>query len=303
MKKRILCFLTAAVLALWAAPAFACDHTQDGEPVGYVLRNHVEPQVGVEGYSGDFCCPLCGAVMVPGQSLPALQPPAGPSDGTGDTVGDGGQTLPETPAEEEKKEETPAEPAAPAEPAQPEIPAQPETPVQPETPTQPEAPVQPETPAQPEAPAQPAAAEPQPETPAQPEAPAQPAAAETQAETPAQPEAPAGPAAGSEAAAEPASPAAQEAAPAAEDSGADLPAVAPAEEADSEYIAPADDTPASSGGSSGGAAAGKSDRDIVSENYPYRRVLMHPEPGIRAEAAGTLLWPLPSSPFQQLLNN
>ena len=78
---------------------------------------------------------------------------------------------------------------------------------------------------------------------------------------------------------------------------------APAEEADSEYIAPADDTPASSGGSSGGAAAGKSDRDIVSENYPYRRVLMHPEPGIRAEAAGTLLWPLPSSPFQQLLNN
>ena len=273
MKKRILCFLTAAVLALWAAPAFACDHTQDGEPVGYVLRNHVEPQVGVEGYSGDFCCPLCGAVMVPGQSLPALQPPAGPSDGTGDTGGDGGQTLPETPAEEEKKEETPAEPAAPAEPAQPEIPAQP------------------------------AAAEPQPETPAQPEAPAQPAAAETQAETPAQPEAPAGPAAGSEAAAEPASPAAQEAAPAAEDSGADLPAVAPTEEADREYITPADDTPAASGGSSGGAAAGKSDRDIVSENYPYRRVLMHPEPGIRAEAAGTLLWPLPSSPFQQLLNN
>ena len=38
-----------------------------------------------------------------------------------------------------------------------------------------------------------------------------------------------------------------------------------------------------------------------STRYPYRRVRMNPEEGIRAPAAGTLIWPMPKSPFQQML--
>ena len=39
-----------------------------------------------------------------------------------------------------------------------------------------------------------------------------------------------------------------------------------------------------------------------SKKYPFRRVRMNPIPGIRAEAAGILVWPRPASPLQQILN-
>ncbi|MBP5726863.1 MAG: hypothetical protein J6Y48_07280, partial [Clostridia bacterium] len=38
-----------------------------------------------------------------------------------------------------------------------------------------------------------------------------------------------------------------------------------------------------------------------SERYPYRRVRMNPQENIWAPAAGTLIWPMPKSPFQQML--
>ena len=85
MKKRVFCFLTAAVmlLLLLPAPALACDHTdEDGEPLKYVKKGYVAPQIGKPGYSGDLCCPKCGAVVIPGAALPALEEPAGPSGGS-----------------------------------------------------------------------------------------------------------------------------------------------------------------------------------------------------------------------------
>ena len=39
-----------------------------------------------------------------------------------------------------------------------------------------------------------------------------------------------------------------------------------------------------------------------SKQYPYRRVRMYPEEGIYAKAAGTLIWPVPASPFQKLFD-
>ena len=46
-----------------------------------------------------------------------------------------------------------------------------------------------------------------------------------------------------------------------------------------------------------------SKRVRFSKKYPFRRVRMNPVPGIRAEAAGVLVWPKPVSPLQQMLNN
>ena len=120
MKKRALCFLTAAFLFLlpWAAPADGCLHS---DPSAYVVRGRVEPQVGVAGYSGDYYCPLCGAKMVSGYPLPALEPPAGP----------GSQTQSGSSGSEPEKPVQPKQPAdpAPAKPEQSSGPAKPEVPV------------------------------------------------------------------------------------------------------------------------------------------------------------------------------
>lgn len=35
-------------------------------------------------------------------------------------------------------------------------------------------------------------------------------------------------------------------------------------------------------------------------SFTFRRIKMHPEPGIRAEAAGELLWPIYGTPFSVL---
>ena len=100
MKKRVVCFLLVAMmLVLFAVPAIACDHTdEDGNPLKYVSVGYVAPQIGVEGYSGDICCPVCGAVIYPGETLSALEAPYIPGNTT------------EQEDEEEKKPEKPAEP-------------------------------------------------------------------------------------------------------------------------------------------------------------------------------------------------
>lgn len=65
-----------------------------------------------------------------------------------------------------------------------------------------------------------------------------------------------------------------------------------------------------SGGSGGGggyvpeaAAEPVIPEGRVSALYPYRRVRLKPAEGIFAEAAGTLLWPSASSPFQSLFGD
>ena len=53
----------------------------------------------------------------------------------------------------------------------------------------------------------------------------------------------------------------------------------------------------------GGGGTWNPRRKRFSEKYPFRRVKMNPEPGIRAKAAGTLIWPKATSPLQQLLSH
>lgn len=94
MSRRILFFLTAAVLILLPfCPAMACEHYDTGQVTGsqLVRRGYTAPQVGVPGYSGDLCCPTCGAVIFGGKELPALEPPGGPG-----TQGDPPASDPET---------------------------------------------------------------------------------------------------------------------------------------------------------------------------------------------------------------
>lgn len=147
MKKRALCFLTAAVLLLLlpcASPADGCDHVT--KPSEWIPQGYVDPQPGVPGYSGDLCCPVCGAVKQRGQQIAPL-----PLD---DENAEKTDILPEN--EEGGYELVPAEPATPAEPA---------APAEPEAPAAPEAPAQPAAPAEPAQPDTPPAAEAQEELP------------------------------------------------------------------------------------------------------------------------------------------
>ena len=87
MKKRILCFLTAAVLILmpWIAPAEQdeCLHKH------WELRNVKSADIGVPGYTGDKYCLDCHSVFQRGKNTPALEPPAGAElDGSQDHAGD-----------------------------------------------------------------------------------------------------------------------------------------------------------------------------------------------------------------------
>ena len=277
MKKRVLCLLAAAVAALLIlpSPARACDHTdEDGEPLKYVRSGYVAPQIGVPGFSGDLCCPKCGAVVIPGATLPALEKPAGAAEGS----------EPKNQPEPSGKEPSvqPQEPAQPETPAQPEAPTQPETPAQPEAPTQPETPAQPETPVQPETPAQPETPV-QPETPAQPETPVQPETP-TQPETPVQPGIPAGQ--------EPRTQQEQPAMPAV------VPTAVPGNEKKPEQQQP-ETGPAKTG--AGNPESGRKPRERFSRQFPYRRMKMQPAKDIRAEGAGRLIWPPAASPFRHML--
>lgn len=216
MKKRVLCFLTAVLVMFLPVLGFACVHYNDTvEPKDLITKGFIEPQVGVPGYSGDLCCPICGEVIVPGKSLPAKTSPSGSSGNT------------------EKPEETGTQ-------------TKPEEAVQPEKPVQPAPQAKPEEPAQPQKPAQPAPGEKQQET-AKPKTTAQP-------KKTARPE---------------------------------------------KTVKPAGEP---AGGNTKESGAEKPERERFSKQYPYRRVKMNPEAGIRAEAAGTLLWPAAISPFQSLFN-
>lgn len=146
----------------------------------------------------------------------------------------------------------------------------------------------------------------QPEEPSQPVQPAKPA-------QPAQPEAPASRSSGGAAAV-----------PAA-DTGSSSPAAAPtAEPPKAQEVTvnvPPETASAAGGGgkatgSSGGGAARQGGRAKISgggeeaavpaekpQTFPFRRMKMKPKPGIRAEAAGELLWPVYGTPFQNIYND
>lgn len=69
--KRAISLLAALVLVLLPAITLAeCEHGI--RPSEWVLQGYVDPQPGVPGYSGDFCCPICGAVMKKGEVIGAL---------------------------------------------------------------------------------------------------------------------------------------------------------------------------------------------------------------------------------------
>lgn len=69
--KRIISCLAALVLLLLSAVSFAeCEHRV--RPSEWLLQGYVDPQPGIPGYSGDFCCPVCGAVMRKGEVIGAL---------------------------------------------------------------------------------------------------------------------------------------------------------------------------------------------------------------------------------------
>ena len=213
MKRRILCFLTAALLAaVLPVSGSACEHynvtvwTRD-----LVTKGYVDPQIGVSGYSGDLCCPVCGEVIIPGKQLPPREDPAGVSGGSGKPAEPGNTEQHETPAK-------PEEPVLPEKPVQPTV--QTRKPAQPENREKPEKTVKPKDTAQPKTTARP------------------------------------------------------------------------------------DKNGKSAGRPSGGnkQVSGAEKRERFSTQFPYRRVKMQPEAGIRAEGAGVLLWPVAVSPFQSLFN-
>ena len=77
MNKRVLCFVAAAVLILlpWSAPAELCE---DGhaDPTEYYTVGAYDPTETEPGYSGDFYCPVCGALMMHGWTIDPLPPSA-----------------------------------------------------------------------------------------------------------------------------------------------------------------------------------------------------------------------------------
>ena len=79
----------------------------------------------------------------------------------------------------------------------------------------------------------------------------------------------------------------------------DLPEVIP-EPVPDEAPEPAPESLPGQQASGGNSSPGQSGREPFSERYPFRRVKMNPEPGIRADAAGTPVWPKAVSPLQQM---
>ena len=76
MNRRAVCFVTAGILfLLLSVSALACDHYDEQGAAVLELRGKIEPQIGQEGYSGDFCCKFCGEIIVRGQKSAALEDP------------------------------------------------------------------------------------------------------------------------------------------------------------------------------------------------------------------------------------
>ena len=268
MLKRFLPLLL--ILTLSVFPALACVHTDSGEVVDEDLleANLIPAQPGVAG-SVDLICPYCSEVIehIVFDPLPAeAEHPASSDEEIPPVSAPAGQ-------QETVQEQTPQQESS----AQPEEPSQPVQPAKPAQPAQPEAPAQPVTPAE-----------------------------------PAQPEAPASRSGG--AAAVPAA-----------DTGSSSPAAAPAAEPPKAQEAtvnvPPETASAAGGGgkatgSSGGGAARQGGRAKISgggeeaavpaekpQTFPFRRMKMKPKPGIRAEAAGELLWPVYGTPFQNIYSD
>ena len=267
MKKRAFCFLAAAVLLLLLlpAPALACDHTdEDGEPLKYVRKGYVAPQIGVPGYSGDLCCPKCGAVVIKGETLPALENPAGPGSGTDP---DPPQKT-EAPKPTEKPTSAPTDTPKPTKAPTPEPTATPQ-PTKAPTPT-PTATPKPTKALTPEPPATPKLTKaPMPEPTTVPKPTATPKLTEKPTPEPTK-----------------------------------VPKVT---KPPKKTRAPENTKkPASTGpgkrGRDPAAADGTLGRERFSERFPYRRVRMRPEEGIRAEGAGILVWPAAISPFQSMFD-
>ena len=331
MLKRFLPLLL--VLTLSVFPALACVHTDSGEVVDEDLleANLISAQPGVAG-SVDLICPLCHEVIehIVFDPLPAEaeHPASSDAEITPVSVPVGQQETVQEQTSQQGSSAQPEEPSQPAEPAQSEVPVQSVTTAEPAQPAQPEVLVQSVTTAEPAQPAQPevpvqsvTTAEPaqpaQPEVPVQPAQPAEPAQSEVPVQSvmtaeSAQPEAPASRSDGS-------------AAVPAADTGSNSPVASPAAEPpkaqEVTVNVPPETVSAAGGGgkatgSSGGGAARQGGRAKISgggeeaavpaekpQTFPFRRMKMKPKPGIRAEAAGELLWPVFGTPFQNIYND
>lgn len=299
MKTKPLCLLLSLLLLLTFLPSLAdttpCDH-YPGQVVYDDLRvvTRVEPQIGVDGWE-ELTCPECGQVVetyVLTALVPAADHPATSND----------ETVPD-PADDPAPVADIKPAADPVPAAAPEEPAQQEAPVKAEAAAEPAAKL--EVPQKTEAAAGSAS---EPEAPAKAEEPPKTEAA-AKAEVPVQSENPLPQAGRTGTAAADASGAAQQAVeadpPKAQDVAGDL--------------APWQTGGTAGGGGSTGSAGRKSTNTArvnvvggeeapAGENrnirtFPYRRVKMKPRPGIRAEAAGILLWPVNGTPFQSLYND
>ena len=72
--KRVIGYLAALMLIILPVISSAeCKH--EVEPSEWILRDYVDPQPGIPGYSGDLCCPVCGAVMKKGEAIGASADP------------------------------------------------------------------------------------------------------------------------------------------------------------------------------------------------------------------------------------
>ena len=287
VKRSFLPFLL--LLTSLAVPAFACVHTDSGEIVDYQLEeaNYIAPQPGFAG-SVDIVCPICCEV-IEHVILPPLPVEA---------------EHPASSNVEASQQETVQEQAPPQKPSSP-----PGTPAQPDNSDQPVQPVQPSQQTESSQPTQ-TTQQTQSSRPTQPETPVEPA---TPAE-PAQPEAPASQSGGS-------------ATVPAAGTGSSSPAAAPAADPPKAQevtanVPPETATTTGTGGtstgtgSSGGGAARQAGRAKISgsgeeatvpaekpQTFPFRRIKMKPKPGLRAEAAGELLWPVFGTPFQNIYND
>lgn len=327
MKKTILCLLSSLLLLfpiLSLADTFPCPHY----PGQYVYEDllevtRVDPDIGVDGWV-ELACPECGQV-VETFTLLALVPEADhPASSDDEIVMDAApapQSDPDPVAELDPVPDPVPEPDPVPDPV-PDPPAQPEAPVKVEAVAEPAA--QSEAPQKAEAAA---------ESPAKPEAPAQPEAAPVRAaesEAPVKAEAPpeTESSAGAEVSAQSENPLPQAAgtetaATAAADAGGAAQQAVKADPPKAQDVT-ANVAPQQTGGTAGGGgstgSAGRKSTNTARVNavggedtpteekknirtFPYRRVRMKPRPGIRAEAAGILLWPAFGTPFQSLYND
>lgn len=327
MKKTILCLLSSLLLLfpiLSLADTFPCPHY----PGQYVYEDllevtRVDPDIGVDGWV-ELACPECGQV-VETFTLLALVPEADhPASSDDEVVMDAvpaPQSDPEPVVEPDPVPDPVPEPDPVPDPV-PDPPAQPEAPVKVEAVAEPAA--QSEAPQKAEAAA---------ESPAKPEAPAQPEAAPVRAaesEAPVKAEAPpeTESSAGAEVSAQSENPLPQAAgtetaATAAADAGGAAQQAVKADPPKAQDVT-ANVAPQQTGGTAGGGgstgSAGRKSTNTARVNavggedtpaeekknirtFPYRRVRMKPRPGIRAEAAGILLWPAFGTPFQSLYND